>query len=232
LKLDEDIRTPAAHVLPDRPPSRAERSRAATRAKLLAAAGRVMAEKGVEAISITDITAAADVGTGSFYNHFSSKTEIAELIFLQHADDLARVNAVVSREEPPPAVAVSHILKIFLTKAVADPLWGWFVVQTSSDLPRMSEVFAHHSAADIARAGALGRFHVADIDVAVRIILAALIVTMRALLDRRMQPDGIEAVVQALLQMLGMPHGEAAQISRIPLPAYVEDILDNAARSP
>src|SRR5262245_41717180 len=59
-------------------PTRTQRIKENTRNKLIEAAVRVMAVKGVEGTAIGDITEAADVGVGSFYNHFTSKQDIAE----------------------------------------------------------------------------------------------------------------------------------------------------------
>lgn len=47
-----------------------------TRAELLAAAGRVFAEKGYEGASVGDIAAAAGYTKGALYAHFTSKTEL------------------------------------------------------------------------------------------------------------------------------------------------------------
>lgn len=47
-----------------------------TRAALLDAAVRVVAEKGMEALKISDVTAAADLANGTFYNHFADKNEM------------------------------------------------------------------------------------------------------------------------------------------------------------
>ena len=61
---------------PAAPLSRGERRKAATRQKLIDAA-RVMLAAGTAAdASIQDITDAADVGFGSFYNHFGCKNEL------------------------------------------------------------------------------------------------------------------------------------------------------------
>src|SRR2546428_751923 len=54
-------------------PNRFERRREHTRQELLAAATRVLAEKGLDRTKITDIAAAADVGVGTFYLHFPDK---------------------------------------------------------------------------------------------------------------------------------------------------------------
>ncbi len=50
------------------PPNRLTRHKQKTRARLIRAALSVMARKGADAATINDITEAADVGFGSFYN--------------------------------------------------------------------------------------------------------------------------------------------------------------------
>ncbi|MGZ4587545.1 MAG: TetR/AcrR family transcriptional regulator, partial [Mycobacteriaceae bacterium] len=57
-------------------PNRLDRRKARTRATLVAAAQRFLAEQGRADVSIQEITEAADVGFGSFYNHFSTKEEL------------------------------------------------------------------------------------------------------------------------------------------------------------
>lgn len=48
------------------------------RRKLIAAAYDVMSKKGLEGSTIAEIIAEAGVGVGSFYNHFTSKEELAQ----------------------------------------------------------------------------------------------------------------------------------------------------------
>ena len=55
---------------------RAARPRMWTRERLTEAARRVIARKGIDATTIADITSEADVGIGSFYNHFKSKEDL------------------------------------------------------------------------------------------------------------------------------------------------------------
>ncbi|HMA36508.1 MAG TPA: TetR/AcrR family transcriptional regulator, partial [Chloroflexia bacterium] len=57
-------------------PSRGARRRARTRADLLVAARQVFATRGYHETSIAEITAAADVGVGTFYLHFRDKDEV------------------------------------------------------------------------------------------------------------------------------------------------------------
>src|SRR5689334_5222244 len=59
---------------------RSARRRSETRAKLVRAARELMARQGIGATSIQEITDRADVGFGSFYNHFVSKEAIVDAV--------------------------------------------------------------------------------------------------------------------------------------------------------
>lgn len=56
--------------------TRQQRRYGKTREKLMDAAKMVMAEKGLSATTVEDITDRADVGRGSFYYHFDAKDEM------------------------------------------------------------------------------------------------------------------------------------------------------------
>jgi|SRR5712692_8173877 len=66
--------------------NRFARRRERTRTELLAAATRVLAEKGLDQTKVSDIAAAADVGVGNFYLHFADK----EALFDAVVDDTVR----------------------------------------------------------------------------------------------------------------------------------------------
>jgi AcrR family transcriptional regulator len=79
--------------------NRFERRREGTRRKLLAAAARVLAEKGLHRTKISDIAAAADVGVGTFYLHFPDKEALFDAVVeetvarLKKTVDAARMKA-------------------------------------------------------------------------------------------------------------------------------------------
>lgn len=89
--------TPTATITNLEDLSRQDRRRATTRNKLLQAAKRLLATKGFHATKITDIAAAADVGTGTFYLHFPTK----DALFA----DLVRETAFAAKEEMDAAKA-------------------------------------------------------------------------------------------------------------------------------
>jgi AcrR family transcriptional regulator len=59
-------------------PGRRARRRAETREKIFRAALGLIAERGLGAVTVEDITEAADVGKGTFFNYFPSKEHIFE----------------------------------------------------------------------------------------------------------------------------------------------------------
>lgn len=62
-------------------PQKLTRKGAATRARLVKAAGQVFAELGFLQARITDITKAADAANGTFYVYFDSKEDILRAVF-------------------------------------------------------------------------------------------------------------------------------------------------------
>ena len=60
----------------DRPSGRRERHRAETRERIVRHALQLFSERGVSGTTIEDITNAADVGKGTFFNYFPSKEHL------------------------------------------------------------------------------------------------------------------------------------------------------------
>lgn len=67
---------PEISVSRGKPPNRREKRRAETRERIIQHALRLFSERGVMATTVEDITNAADVGKGTFFNYFPSKEDI------------------------------------------------------------------------------------------------------------------------------------------------------------
>src|SRR5215475_8911119 len=65
------------------PIGKRERTKAANRQAILAAARNVFAQLGYEGATVRDIIRGTDLASGTFYNYFRSKEEVAEAL----ADD-------------------------------------------------------------------------------------------------------------------------------------------------
>ena len=78
---------------------RREERKAQNRAKLLAAARKVFAEKGLGAATARDIVRETDLASGTFYNYFDSKEEVF-LALIEELADKARIVVAAQRREP------------------------------------------------------------------------------------------------------------------------------------
>ena len=107
----------------------AARRKRETQSRLLNAALRLMAEKGMEGVAINEITESADVGFGSFYNYFESKEAIyatlLDWVFEAFRNALDRL----VRDIADPAEVISVCVRHTLLRATREPVWGQFLVR-------------------------------------------------------------------------------------------------------
>jgi AcrR family transcriptional regulator len=236
--------TPAAPVSPvavaeEREPRGARRKRE-TRARLLDAALRLMAQKGMEGVAINEITEAADVGFGSFYNHFESKEAIyatlVENVFEDFADTLDRLAAGLSDPAEVIAVSVRHTVM----RARRDPVWGRFLIREGFSARAMSRGLGQRLLRDIGTGIAGKRFVVADPFIGFLSVGGTVLCAIAAELNF-VAPDapaaGVlkelgfngehfpERTAAMLLQTLGLKRAEAEKIAARPLPV-VEDTIE------
>jgi AcrR family transcriptional regulator len=212
----EHVRTPS---LPR--DNRLTRSRLRTRQKLIEAALIVMGRKGVGAATIADITEQADVGFGSFYNHFKSKEQIAHEVFVLRAEEFARELEGVFERIEDPALAVSVVQRWFVERGRRDPVWGWFIIHVDAALEVVEKTFRTRILNDLQRFTASGRFKVPALDTAATITLAAIMSTMRRQLEGKGSESAASEMVEALMRMYGLEHDEAHKVAREPLPTWL-----------
>ena len=99
--------TARAPIAEPREPRGARRKRE-TREKLLRAAFHLIAERGLDGVAVNEMTEAADVGFGSFYNHFESKEAIHAAVLGAVLDDFgdALEKLTADLEDPAEIIAV------------------------------------------------------------------------------------------------------------------------------
>ncbi|MCE1116790.1 MULTISPECIES: TetR/AcrR family transcriptional regulator [Pseudomonas] len=231
---NSDNRTPDSTVPPpqgaaaDAKPAampRGLKSKLRTRKKLIDSVQRLIAVKGFEQMTIEDITNGADVGFGTFYNHFHSKEDIATALFLERNQEIERVIEVISASEQDRALSIAYVQKLFLTQAIQNEIWGWYIVRAHGTHKIMSDSFNEQAKADIAQGVAQGRFDVACVDAAAQITIAGLIAAMRNLLEGEAAPNTVNNTVECFMRLYGLTPKEAKQIANVELPAYVTDLF-------
>jgi AcrR family transcriptional regulator len=201
-------------------PDRLVRRKARTRAALVRAAQAYIAA-GKTNVPILEITEAADVGLGSFYNHFDTKEEL----FHAAVDDALDAFGAILDEL---TVGLTDPAEVF---AQSFRLTG----RLHRREPELSKVLLHHGLAlagsdkglapraqrDIEAAARAGRFTtVRDPELALVVVAGAALALGELVHDHPDRDDAAatDQVTEDLLRMLGLPAEEAHDICRHPLP--------------
>jgi len=189
---------------------RGTRRRERTRASLLEGARRVIADKGFDAATISEITRAADVGFGSFYNHFRSKDELLRVLVTDAVDAHGRAIDALMADETDPARLVAAGVIHTVAMAEHDPFWAWFMVRTGfgehSELgaPLLGRLFR-----DVGHGVASGRFAVDDVPTSVAAVSGATWAVIRARLAGAAAPDAGRLLAEGVLRLLGLRAADA-----------------------
>jgi AcrR family transcriptional regulator len=200
------------------PQNRLERRKQRTRTALIKAAQGFIAEGRLN-VAVLDITQAADVGTGSFYNHFDSKEELFQAavtdVFDAHGALLDRLPEV---KDPAETFARSFRLtgRLFRRRPQES-----CVVLNAGLGPMLSDRgLAPRALRDIIAANRAGRFHVADPQLALAMATGALLALGQLLQDqpRRDDAQASDQMAEDLLCIFGVPAAEAHEICSRPLP--------------
>jgi AcrR family transcriptional regulator len=145
----------------DPAPTRHARRREQTRARLVQAARTLFAGQGVENTRINEITDEADVGFGSFYNHFESKAAILEAVLMETVAARGTVDAVTAPlDDPAEAIAAAH--RHFVRLARRDPEWARLVVRGNLGHDVVLAALGPFAERDIRRGVQRGRQSVGD----------------------------------------------------------------------
>ncbi len=92
-------------------PSRRERNKQRTRARILSAATAMFAERGVAASGVDDLAAAADVARGTLFNYFPSKSAIVAAILDNQSQQYHALIEAQRQKDIPTAGKLSNVFK-------------------------------------------------------------------------------------------------------------------------
>ena len=200
-------------------PNRLDRRKARTRAALVRAAQACIAA-GRTAIPILEITQLADVGMGSFYNHFQSKEELFHAAVEDALDTFgARLDELtVGLDDPADVFAQSFRLTARLHRR--EPELSKVLLHNGLALVGSDSGLAPRARRDIDAAVHAGRFDVRDPELSLAIIAGATLCLGQLLHDHpdRDDAEAADHMTEDLLRMFGIPADEAREISRRPLP--------------
>ena len=200
--------------------TRLDRRKARTRQALIDAAVRLIAEGRGDRASIAEITEEADIGFGSFYNHFDSK----EQLFQTASEEvLERWGQLIDRA----SVGITDPAELFAVGTRITGRLGWthpeiagFLAGAGLDVLDIPIGLAPRALHDIEDGKAAGRFTVLDAEIALSAAAGGMLglFRLRQRHPERVTETTVDQLAEADLRMLGVPADEAARLAALPLP--------------
>lgn len=200
-------------------PTRVDRRRERTRAALIGAATRFLAE-GRSNVSIQQITDAADVGFGSFYNHFDSKETLFEAAVesvLQTYGSLME-SLVGGYEDPAEVFAVNFRMTGRLQRIV--PELVRVILNEGVSILTQNKGMAPRATRDIEAAVTAGRFDIEDVRLGLMAAGGALLGLLQ-MLESDPEADAgklADLMTARVLRAFGIAKDEAEEICSRSLP--------------
>jgi AcrR family transcriptional regulator len=201
------------------PINRLERRKQRTRMALVKAAQSMIAA-GKLNVPVLEITQAADVGMGSFYNHFESKEQLFEAAVADVLDSHGAVLDQLTADIEDPAAVFACSFRLTGRFFGERPQESRILLANAGALLSAERGLAPRALRDINAAVAAGRFHVEDPELSLAVAAGALL-GLGYLLQSQPDRDAIataDAVTEDVLRLFGMSPEDARQICALPLP--------------
>jgi AcrR family transcriptional regulator len=185
--------------------------RARTRTRLTEAALRLMAERGINETSVSEIAAEAELANGTFYLYFKDKSAIVaavcQAITLAIHNDMnsARLSLTDAAER------VSFGTQQFIEIAATERNWGRLLLWAFSEFEPIRDDISRHMLLDVALGIEQGRL-TEPID---EFVVDALVAILRAGISSRLAGSGTEVGTRAAefhLRILGLDAAEARRV--------------------
>lgn len=204
---------------PDIPANRLDRRKARTRAALIDAACRMLeGPRGTDA-SISEITELADVGIGSFYNHFAGKAELFDAAIATTLDTYGRLfdSATEGLTDPAEVFAAGVRMTMRLNRSharVARTMVGVGMSYLDRD-----DGLAPRALRDLDAARASGRLDIDDLPAALACTAGSLLGCLHLVTrDPAMDTERVaDELATNLLRMFGLSKADAYEVAHRPL---------------
>ena len=191
-----------------------------TRLQLVQAAIRVFTARGMAAATMQELAAAAGMTTGTVYNHFKTKEEVARAVAMLLADTLCRRigDSQQGIAEGAQRMAIGNQRYIWL--AEQSPAWTLMMMDVAATAPELLLEIRHYVLADLRLGVKQKAFRIPSEAAAMDLINGTISQAMRSVaLGMAPRHHGRE-VATCVLRGLGMDAAAAKEVAHRPLPPF------------
>lgn len=185
------------------------------RHRLIEAGYRVLSSRGFENSSIAEIIEEAGVGVGSFYNHFSTKDELAAEIFALRVEELGADLEWVALNSPDMAAATCYAFRRLIDQVQNDRVWAAFVLQLEPKLQLLDKFLRPHARKALSFGMENSTLDIDDLEVAITSIHAVMFAVARSLLEGHIDGKQAHEASRLALRMFGLEDSKAHALSRL-----------------
>lgn len=201
---------------------RVQKRQVLTRARLIRCAFEIMSSKGVSKTSIQEVTEAADIGFGTFYNYFASKDDLATAVLDCVIHNLGQRNqlANLDTKDADPILVIANSVRLTAAEMRSNPMWRWWLRRTDLMVRRMKIGFRPYGLADIKRATEAGKLQLphGDVETAWSYLIWLLAGTITDIAEGDLPIDQESRMAQAILAVMGVEPKVAGEIAQRSLP--------------
>ncbi|MDA0563614.1 TetR/AcrR family transcriptional regulator [Streptomonospora sp. S1-112] len=200
---------------------RTARRKARTRQALINAGRALIARKGDTGFSVQEITDEADVGLGSFYNHFADKHDLVRAAIEDVLEEHGRLLDSLTEGSEDPAAAFALAVRATARLGATHPELARILVRNGMAYLSADHGLAPRALADIRRGIEAGRFTLTNPDLGLAMVGGSLIALIHLQLEEpgRLAEDASDDLAEHVLTMFGVPADQARDLAHAPLPA-------------
>lgn len=202
---------------------RVARRQARNRSALIAAARRIMSEKGIDAATMAEIAELADVGAGTVYNYFKSKEDLAVAVLEDLMLDLALKIEKVTDTFDDPGQVYAFGVRTVIDTATSDLRWRQLLNRSEVMANAMFRQMGPFAIRDLENATRAGRFKVDDGALTWKMATHAIVGVALSVTAGELSATVIDNCVVRLLCMTGIGRDDAVELANRDRPALAKD---------
>jgi len=187
--------------------------RAKTRAQLVMAARALYAVRAIDAVTVDDLVAEAQVAKGTFYVHFASLTELQAVVadeLARELDELLQGRRLLTAD---PVLRVARGCEAFVAQAIAHPAWAALVSRGAGSLPGFAAAARTRLLEDLEEAAASHRLGAVPPELAAEFAFGIVLQAIRSASSGRLRAGDEPAITAGVLRAIGLAAAEAHAIA-------------------
>ncbi|MGU3650733.1 TetR/AcrR family transcriptional regulator [Mycolicibacterium sp. A43C] len=181
----------------------------------MSAAREAIAESGLSSLRISDVTARADLGFGTFYTYFDTKDALVEAVVAEVLESMAAAIGNDAQAVSDPAEGAAASYRRFLRFGRDEAELAGILVALNEAEGRFEDAVQPWARDTLIRGVDCGRFVIPDVELCLTTVAASAVAAIRAMLAGRIE-TGWEtecAGAEMMLRSFGVELTEAHRIA-------------------